>query len=159
MSNPKIHLIHGFIGAGKTTFAKKLEAETGSVRFTTDEWMVKEYGPNPPQEKFAEYELNIKNKIWQKAEATIRGGNSVILDFGFWKRAEREEARQRGGALGAQALLYYVHCADEVAQGRVAARTAEMPEGTLFIDQNAFKNLKENFEAAGQDEEFIEIEN
>jgi hypothetical protein len=33
------HLIHGFLGAWKTTFAKKLEAELGAVRFSQDEWM------------------------------------------------------------------------------------------------------------------------
>lgn len=32
--NPTAHLIIGFIGAGKTTFARKLEKEIGVVRFT-----------------------------------------------------------------------------------------------------------------------------
>ncbi len=33
------HLLHGFTGAGKTTFARQLEAETGAVRFCQDEWV------------------------------------------------------------------------------------------------------------------------
>lgn len=36
---PKAFLIHGFLGAGKTTFAKRLEEEEKALRFTHDEWM------------------------------------------------------------------------------------------------------------------------
>ena len=37
---PIVYLICGFIGAGKTTFSKKLETETGAVRITKDEWSI-----------------------------------------------------------------------------------------------------------------------
>jgi tRNA uridine 5-carbamoylmethylation protein Kti12 len=33
------HLIHGFLGAGKTTFARQLERELRAIRFSQDEWM------------------------------------------------------------------------------------------------------------------------
>jgi adenylate kinase family enzyme len=36
-NKPVAHIIVGFIGAGKTTFARKLEKETGVMRFTKDE--------------------------------------------------------------------------------------------------------------------------
>ena len=34
---PVAHIVIGFIGSGKTTFARKLEKETGAVRFTKDQ--------------------------------------------------------------------------------------------------------------------------
>jgi hypothetical protein len=34
---PVAHIVIRFIGSGKTTFARKLEKETGAVRFTKDE--------------------------------------------------------------------------------------------------------------------------
>jgi predicted kinase len=43
-----VHLIHGCLGAGKTTFAKKLAEEVNGVRFNPDEWMVRLYGEDPP---------------------------------------------------------------------------------------------------------------
>lgn len=43
-NKPIAHLICGFIGSGKTTFARKLEKETGAARFTKDEWMVRLFG-------------------------------------------------------------------------------------------------------------------
>ncbi|MCY7392641.1 MAG: ATP-binding protein, partial [Leptolyngbyaceae cyanobacterium CAN_BIN12] len=32
-----LHLLHGFTGAGKTTFAKQLALEISAIRFTPDE--------------------------------------------------------------------------------------------------------------------------
>jgi predicted kinase len=34
---PMVYILHGFVGAGKSTYAKKLEKETGAIRFTNDE--------------------------------------------------------------------------------------------------------------------------
>lgn len=44
---PAIHLICGFIGFGKTTYAKRLEQELPAVRFTHDEIMCARYGRSP----------------------------------------------------------------------------------------------------------------
>lgn len=38
---PIVYVICGFIGAGKTTFARKLEHETKAIRITKDEWIIK----------------------------------------------------------------------------------------------------------------------
>jgi hypothetical protein len=37
------HLIYGYIGSGKTTVAKRLEAELPAIRFTSDEWVAAMY--------------------------------------------------------------------------------------------------------------------
>src|SRR2546421_108333 len=50
-----VHLIHGFLGSGKTTFARQLEESLPAIRFTHDEWMSRIYGEDPPVERFAEY--------------------------------------------------------------------------------------------------------
>jgi len=55
-NKPLAHIIIGFIGSGKTTFAKKLEEETGAIRFTKDEWMVRVFGNTPPKDTFEEYD-------------------------------------------------------------------------------------------------------
>ena len=36
----KLILVSGFVGAGKTTLAKKLEKQYKAIRFTTDDWMI-----------------------------------------------------------------------------------------------------------------------
>ena len=39
MGRPKLIIVCGLPGAGKTTYAKRLEEKIGAVRFCPDEWM------------------------------------------------------------------------------------------------------------------------
>jgi predicted kinase len=38
---PTAHLIHGFLGVGKTTLARQLEQKIPAIRFSHDEWMTR----------------------------------------------------------------------------------------------------------------------
>jgi len=40
---PRVHLLCGLPGAGKTAYAYSLEAELPAVRFSLDEWMLRLY--------------------------------------------------------------------------------------------------------------------
>ena len=42
------HLIHGYLGAGKTSFAVQLERAVGGIRFSADEWYLRLYSGNEP---------------------------------------------------------------------------------------------------------------
>lgn len=148
----KIFLIHGFVGAGKTTFAKKLADETQAVRFTLDEWMISLYGNNPPADLFSEYEGRVKKVIWQLAQEFLSRGQDVIFDYGFWKRLERDVFRTYADEIGAECILYDVTCSINTMKQRVQKRTDEMPPGALFIDDNAFDILQKRFESLSEDE-------
>lgn len=54
-----VYLICGFIGAGKTTFAKKLEEKTGAVRIVKDEWSISLIGNDPTIDGYAEWDSKI----------------------------------------------------------------------------------------------------
>lgn len=56
---PTVYLICGFIGAGKSTFSKKLEEKTGAVRVTKDEWSIRLIGKNPTIDGYAEWDSKI----------------------------------------------------------------------------------------------------
>lgn len=144
---PAVHMIHGFVGAGKTTFSKKLERETRAVRFTPDEWICDLYGNNPPAESFDERQDRIYALIRKVAERVLAAGADVILDYGFWWKTEREETRRWAESIGAGVKLYALQCPDDVMDARTLARTAEMPEGALRIDENAIRIFRQKFEA------------
>ena len=149
---PTAHLIHGFVGNGKTTYAIKLEKALPALRFSIDEWIATLYGQNPPREKFEVYYRRTAHLIWTMATRALVLGQDIILDFGFWSRASRDDARQRVEKLGAQVVFYRVTCADEVMRTRVLSRTAQMPNGALQIDENALREFRERFEPMGADE-------
>ena len=87
------HLIHGFIGAGKTTYARQLEQQIPALRFSIDDWMIALYGKNPPAAQFETYHSKTACLIWDVAARTLELGQDVILDFGFWSRKSRDDAR------------------------------------------------------------------
>lgn len=143
---PKIYLIHGFVGAGKTTFAKKLERDTGAVRFSPDEWMCILYGENPPQSEYTEYDRRIKEVIKKIAISLVKSGNSVIFDFGFWTRQGRDKYREFVLSIGAEPVFYALNCPVDVMRSRVKKRTSDMPDGAVFVDDNAFDKFLTMFE-------------
>ena len=153
---PTAHLICGYIGSGKTTFALQLEADTGATRFTHDEWMVKRYGVNPPADRFRQYYEDVSTDIWEEALASLARGQDIILDFGFWKRADRDEARVRLSAYDVR--LYVVACDLETAWLRVQERNNKLGSEHLLIERNTFETLLQQVDPIGQDEEVILVD-
>ena len=138
-----LYLIHGFVGTGKTTFSKKLEQEVNAVRFSPDEWVLTLYDDKEmSSDDFAAQDKKIKAMIWTVAQRLLQTGTSVILDYGFWKKADRDDYRARGKALNVDVKLYNLECPEDIMLQRVLKRTADMPDGALFIDRNAIEIFK-----------------
>jgi predicted kinase len=76
----------------------------------------------------------------------------VILDFGFWERHLREEARSRGQKWGARVELHAVECTEETMLKRTLARTSTLPQGALEINAEAFETLKKRFQPLTEEE-------
>lgn len=154
---PTLHLLHGFIGSGKTTFAGQLERDRGAVRFSPDEWMVTLHGTNPPEALFRQQEVRINELLWQQALRVWRAGVDVILEGGFWTRASRDDARRRAADAGAAYRFYALRCSLAEARQRTLQRTACLPPGTLEITGETFDLLARQFEPMGADEEHIVV--
>ncbi len=104
-TTPLIHLICGPIGAGKTTYARKLAAASSGVVFSIDEWMVSLFGEDAPKSMEPSWIFprvdRCEKRVW--AMALQLGALHVpsILDLGF----QRSEHRQRFVALAKKAQL------------------------------------------------------
>ncbi|MGC1301161.1 MAG: ATP-binding protein [Caulobacteraceae bacterium] len=148
------HLIHGYIGAGKTTLAKSLEQRFQAVLFSLDDWVGRLFGDDPPTELFQEKAaivLELMEPLWARC---LELGLDVVLDFGFWRRAERNRARRVAHALGAETRLYLVESPEEEALARVARRNL-VPGRVLYVSPETFANLKRLFEPLDPDEAFV----
>ena len=152
------HLIHGYLGAGKTTFARQLERDIPAIRFSHDEWMVRLYSDNPPVEHFADYYRRVYEQVEEIWPRCLKLGVDVVLDFGFWSREERDATRQKISAIGAEARLYRLTCPEDEAWRRIEKRNANL-QGSFLIDRNAFEAFKPRFEPLDPNEERIEISN
>lgn len=149
-----LHLIHGYLGVGKSTFARRLAAEKRAVCLSPDEVLVERYGPEPFDDAGVRWR-EIKVEMWRQAEAALARGQDVVMDFGFWRREDRDAARAAAKRLGVEAILYDVRADMAVARERVLRRSAE--PGQLMLDGDAFDNLRSKLEPLSEDEEAIVV--
>lgn len=145
-----VHLICGFLGAGKTTFSQRLAEQKSAVRFSLDELYLQLYTDEPTRhldpEAFDRL-LRTVNGLWPQL---VRAGVDVVLDFGFWRRAFRDDIRERVRLAGAESRLYWLPCPDDIALARCLQRNGT--PGNFIITAQDFHDLKANFEPPASDE-------
>ena len=146
-----IHLIVGFMGFGKTTLAKKLEKNLSAVRLTHDEIMVERYGQNPDDFQ-TKYKL-VDDFIRKEAEKYIQQGRDVIMDYGFWSHAKREEYYTWATTLTKNVVFHVMECDIAEAKRRVLDRT-QNNKGALMIDENAFDLFLKQYEPWNYEDDY-----
>jgi len=154
---PIAHIIVGFIGSGKTTFARKLEKETGAVRFTKDEWVVRVFGNTPPKDKFEEYDSRMTALATDMARRCLQAGISVIVDEGFWVKEHRDAISEKVKRVGAIPKLYYLDVPYEIMKARTLKRTENPHVDSFTIDEKSFNRYWKLFRPPGKDEEYTVI--
>ena len=126
MSEPTLFLTVGLPGAGKTTAARRIEAERRALRLTKDEWMKALYGrENPPSASDV-----IEGRLIQIGLRALELGVNVVLDFGLWSRDERSALRQAAADVGAAVQIFYFDITPAEQRKRLDARLAEAPHET-----------------------------
>ena len=148
---PTAHLVFGYLGSGKTTLAKRLELQHSAVRFTPDEWMARLFGEDPQADTFQDRAvaiLDIMQPIWVRC---LSLGLDVVLDYGFWSRAERDRVRAAVVNIGADPMLWAVSCSDDEARRRIALRN-KAAHRSLYIAPATFDLLKARVEPLDIDE-------
>src|SRR5215470_14880089 len=96
MPSPRLIVICGLPGSGKTTLARELEASLDAVRMCPDEWMDALHIDLWDSAKRADIEA----LQWRLAQDLLRRGIVVVIEFGSWAREERDVLRLGARALG-----------------------------------------------------------
>jgi predicted kinase len=152
-----VHLICGFLGAGKTTFSKAMTRQSSAVRLSVDEWYLRLFTDEVPTYDVDAQALGrvfgVLNDLWPQV---VTAGVDVVLDFGFWSRGLRDEVRERARASGARTRLYWLRCPDEVALARCLQRNGTV--GAFLISAEGFEEMKERFEPPDPAESYEIVE-
>jgi predicted kinase len=136
-------LLVGLPAAGKTTRARVLERERPALRLTTDAWVLRLFGgENPGPQRDAVEGLLLTTGL--RAAAL---GVDVVLDFGFWSRAERDALRHVFGAAGVTCVVEHLDVAPDDQRERVARRWDERPQDTFPISGDELTAWRAVFEA------------
>lgn len=115
---PRLILLCGLPGAGKTTLARRLAEALPAVRLCPDELM-ESLGIELRDEAFRD---RLEVIFWRHAQELLRLGQSVILESGFWLCADRDEKRLGARALGAAVELRYLPAPLDELHRRLQAR-------------------------------------
>ena len=147
-----LRLLCGLPGAGKTTRAKELEAAGAGIRLNADEWVCRLYPDDAENAARDERKHLVEQVQWELVERLLTSGISVVLDWGVWTRAERDNYRQRARELGADVEMVFVDAPIETLHQRVAERNLDLPPGTFSISVEELDEWAARFERPTPDE-------
>jgi len=151
-----IHLLAGLPCSGKTTYATALAAKTAAVNFCLDFWLISLFGRYSidaiGHTEHVRRVVACRNLIWDSAAEILKRNGDIILDDGFFLRANRMSCIARAKLVGADAHIHYLDVPTSVIAQRLIARNADLPEFNFLIEPSLVQQFTNLFEIPGKDE-------
>ena len=122
-TGPRLIIVCGLPGSGKTTHARQLEHKLRAIRLCPDEWMTT-LGINLYDTKTRE---RIEALQWKLGQDLLTIGQTVIIEWGTWGRSERDALRVGARALGATVELHFLDVPIDSLFERIQHRNREAP--------------------------------
>mgnify|MGYP001283837971 CR=1 FL=1 len=153
---PMLVLTCGMIGSGKSTLARAISRELGLALKRSDV-VRKELAGLPvagaaPTRSFragiynGDMDQATYQALLEQAERSLSGGEGMVVDATFRRRADREHFRALAFKLGVRFLLVETRCSEEVARRRLEARNGDAAEVSDARWEH-YRQLQAEFEA------------
>ena len=150
--------VGGKICCGKTTYSQTICEENNAVLLSVDEITLAVFDGDLG-EKHDEYVKRVKRYLLKKAVEIVRTGTVVVLDWGFWTKAEREFTKAFFRDNGIETEMHYLDISEEQWQKNIRKRNAEVLAGKIsayYVDDGLLEKLDSVFEMPEKDEiEFL----
>lgn len=144
---PRIHLIEGPVGAGKSTLGRELTARHAAPALVLDDWMATLFGPDRPSASaptrervrwYMERKERCLDQIWKVASGLLDAGSDVVLELGLVQAHARQSFYGRVDAAARELAVYVLDAPREVRRARVRARNQARGETWSMDVPDAF---------------------
>lgn len=147
----KVIMTCGKICCGKTTYAKKIQAEQNAVILSIDDMTLTLF-PDGSGDMHDTYVLRAEQYLLNLSLQVLSAGVNVILDWGLWTRAMRNRIRAFYAAHeGIKTELHYLRIGPEEWERRIEKRNAS-GETAYYVDEGLLNKVRTLFEEPADDE-------
>lgn len=152
------HLVIGPVGAGKSTYTRKLCNEHQAVRLTLDEWMVTLFGEDQrPTEGRVEWYLARTERclslIWELTRQLVAVGSVVVLEPGLIRHEARRQFYAQIDRAGFTHKVHVVQADRDVRRQRVLERNRQRGETfSMEVPPEFFEFASDMWEAPDEQE-------
>jgi len=150
----KVILICGKICSGKTIYAKKIAKDVKAVILSVDEIMLELFGQYLG-DKHDEIAEKTEKYLFRRTVEIISVGINVILDWGFWRREQRQITTKYFNNLGINVEWHFIDVDDNTWNNNLSKRNNAIKNNedkSYFIDENIIKKFHNLFEKPEQNE-------
>ncbi|MBQ8642238.1 MAG: ATP-binding protein [Clostridia bacterium] len=150
----KVILVCGKICSGKTTYARQRIEITPAVILSVDEIMLAVFGQHAG-DRHDEYSRRIQQYLFEKSAELTGTGTDVILDWGFWTRQSRADARAYYRQRQIACEFHYLDISPETWDFRLRKRNAAVLAGEVsayYVDDALAAKFAARFEMPERDE-------
>ncbi len=139
----RLILLCGLPGSGKTTTARQMATQLQAVRLNPDDWFA-----NLQLDAWdAALRVRLERQFWELSKELLTLGQTVILEWGFWARVERDEKLSEARALGAAVELHYLVTSLDELWSRLASRNKSGLHGAVKIQRAQLEEFAGRFQA------------
>ena len=144
----KVYILCGKICSGKSTYSQKLRKSQKAVILSVDDITLTLLGQNGG-DTLDIYVEKLEQYFFQKSVEIVETGINVILDWGFWTKAERDFAKEFYNFRGIEYEFHYISINDEEWYRRLDRRNNDVLEkksDAYYVDEGLAEKFKSIFE-------------
>lgn len=150
----KVYILCGKICSGKSTYSQKLRKSQKAVILSVDDITLTLLGQNGG-DTLDVYVEKLEQYFFQKSVEIVETGINVILDWGFWTKAERDFAKEFYNSHGIEYEFHYISINDEEWYRRLDKRNNDVLEKkseAYYVDEGLAEKFKSIFEIPTKNE-------
>lgn len=150
----KIIMTCGKICCGKSTYAEQLRSSHHSVILSVDEITLALFDQDAGDSLDGSVD-KLKKYLFHKSLEIIEAGVDVILDWGFWTRAERNAAKEFYQSRQIEYEFHYLDICEEVWKKRLKHRNYLVQTGQIdayYVDDGLIEKFTHIFEQPEREE-------